>query len=103
MEVSDIYSLLSGSGIPAAHNVFLTPQIPPYILYRDDKFENIAANSRTVLKKRQITIELYSKITQVNSCENAVEDILDSFTTYSKDRVFDDEQRLYVTYYNFYI
>lgn len=103
MEVSDFYSLLSDSGIPAAHNVFLTPQTAPYILYRDDSFENITANSKTVLKKRHITIELYSKITQIGSCEQTVEDILDSFTTYTKDRAFDDEQELYVTYYNFYI
>lgn len=103
MEVSDIYSILSDSGIPAAHNVFLTPQTPPYIIYRDDNFENITANSKTVLKKRHITIELYSKITQVSNCEQTVEDILDSFTTYTKDRAFDDEQELYVTYYNFYI
>lgn len=73
------------------------------MIYRNDNFENITANSRTVLKKQLITVELYSKITQVNSCENTVEDILDSFTTYTKERAFDDDQRLYVTYYKFYL
>lgn len=94
---------MSDSGIPAAHNVFVTPQSPPYIIYRNDGFDSITANSRTVLKKQEITIEVYAKITQINQCEHAVENILDSFTTYTKDRAYDDAQGLYITYYKFYI
>lgn len=103
MEVSDFYSLLAESGIPAAHNVFLTPQTPPYIIYRDNNFSAVAANSKTIMKKQRITIEIYSKNTQVNNGEQTVEDILDRFTTYTKERAFDDAQGLYITYYNFYI
>lgn len=73
------------------------------MIYRNDNFENITANSRTVLKKRLITVELYATITQINGCEHDVENILDSFTTYTKERAFDDKQRLYVTYYKFYL
>lgn len=102
MDVSAIYSLLTSSNIPVAHNIFKSPQNPPYLIYRNDSFENIAANGKTVLKKQRITIELYVKITQVNDCERAVEDILDGFTTYTKERAFDDAQGLYITYYSFY-
>lgn len=94
---------MSGSGIPTAHNVFLKPQKSPYLIWRDDVFDCVTANSRTVLKKRRITVELYAVITQINQCEHTVENILDSFTTYTKERAFDDAQGLYVTYYNFYI
>lgn len=83
--------------------MFLSPQIPPYLIYRNDSVECLAANSRTVLKKQRITIELYTRITQTDGCEHTVEDILDNFTTYAKSRAFDDAQGLYVTYYHFYI
>lgn len=83
--------------------MFLKPVVPPYIIYRDDGFENIAANSRTVLKKQRVAVEVYARITQISQCEHAVESILDSFTTYTKERAYDDAQGLYVTYYNFYL
>lgn len=103
MDISAIYSLLSSSGIPTAHNIFKTPQKPPYLTYRIDNFANLCANGKVILKKQRITIELYATITQVNSCEHTVEGILDEFTTYTKERTFDDAQGLYVTYYNFYL
>ena len=102
MDISAIYSLLASSGIPTAHNIFKLPQKPPYLIYRTDRFVNLCANSKVILKKQRITIELYVKITQVNDCERAVEDILDGFTTYTKERAFDDAQGLYITYYSFY-
>lgn len=103
MDAKKVYRLLKSTGIPTAHNVFLKAQKPPYLLYRDDDTAIIAANSRAVLKKQRITVELYSAPTEINNAEKIVENLLDEFTTYSKNRSFDDEQQLYVTYYNFYI
>lgn len=103
MGIKELYRLLKATGIPTAHNVFLKAQKPPYILYRDDDTDIIAANSKVVLKKQRITIELYSAPTGISNAEKIVENLLDDFTTYSKSRSFDDAQQLYVTYYNFYI
>ncbi|MBR2175464.1 MAG: hypothetical protein IJ861_00780 [Clostridia bacterium] len=103
MDAKEVYRLLKSTGIPTTHNVFLKVQKPPYLLYRDDDTDIIAANSRAVLKKQRITVELYSSPTEINNAEKIVENLLDEFTTYSKNRSFDDEQQLYVTYYNFYI
>ena len=103
MNTRDIYTLLRNAGIPVAHNVFLKKQVPPYILYRYDGTDIIVANSRAVLKKQRIAVELYSKPEGLRQAEAAVENVLDNFTTYSKERSFDDEQQIYVTYYKFYI
>lgn len=103
MEGKDILILLKSSDMPVAHNVFLKSQQAPYLIYRDDEFEIITANSKAVLTKKQIKIELYSRATEVESCEEIVENLLNTFTTYSKGRSFDDNQQLYVTYYFFYI
>ena len=48
-------------------------------------------------------MELYAAQTDADAAEEAVEEFLDGFTTYSKDRTCDDEQQLSVTYYQFYI
>lgn len=103
LENSRLFQLLQSTGIPTAHNVFLKAQKPPYLLFRDDATEIIAANSRPVLKKRKITVELYSAATDAGHAETAVEAVLDTFTTYSKARAFDDARQLYVTYYQFYL
>lgn len=103
MNTQEIYTLLQSTGISTAHNVFLQKQVPPYILYRNDGTDIIAANSKAILKKQRITVELYSKSEGLRQAEAAVENVLDTFTTYSKARSFDDEQQIYVTYYNFYI
>ena len=106
MEISEFYAdlenAMTDAHIPTAHNVFLQRMEPPYLLYRDS-FDHIAANSRNVLKKHRIIMELYAAQTDADAAEEAVEAFLDGFTTYSKDRTFDDEQQLSVTYYQFYI
>lgn len=103
MSTQEVYALLQCTGIPTAHNIFLQKQVPPYILYRNDGTDIIAANSKAILKKQGITVELYSGADGLKRAETAVESVLDTFTTYSKARSFDDEQQIYVTYYNFYI
>lgn len=100
---NNLLALLQSTGYPVAHNVFLQRQTPPYIIYLDDKFDYKTANSKTVLKKRKITIELYTSLSSdVDTVENAVETVLDGFTTYDKNRTFDENQSLYITYYSFY-
>ena len=103
MENNRLFQLLQSTGIPTAHNVFLKAQRTPYLLYRDDETDIIAANSKKKKKKRKITLELYAAATAIGHAETAVEAVLDTFTTYSKARAFDDARQLYVTYYQFYL
>ena len=86
---------------PTAHTVFLEPQTAPYLIYTDDEFEMIAANSETVLQKTVIVLELYTKGSQTDEFEEIVEVFLDDFTTYEKSKSYIKEEQLYITYYTF--
>ena len=95
--------VLLENALPVAHNIFLQRQTLPYLIYRDDDFNYKTANSKIVLKKRKTTLELYTSLSSdVETVENTVETILDGFTTYDKNRTFDENQGLYITYYSFY-
>ena len=99
---SNLLTLLENA-LPVAHNVFLERQTPPYLIYRDGDFDFKTANSKTVKKKKKNTLELYTSLSSdVETVENTVETILDGFTTYDKNRTFDENQGLYITYYSFY-
>lgn len=103
MDAKNLLKRLKSTGIPAAHNVFLQKQNPPYLIYRDDETDIIAANSKAILKKQKIVIELYAAPTAITLSEATVENLLDTFTTYTKSRTFDEAEQHYVTYYQFYL
>lgn len=86
---------------PAAHTVFLEEQTAPYLIYTDNDFEFTAADSRAVLCKTAIVLELYTKAGQTDENEVIVENYLDNFTTYEKNRSYISEEQLYITYYTF--
>lgn len=86
---------------PTAHTLFLEPQTAPYLIYTDDEFEMIAANSETVLQKTVIVLELYTKGSQTDEFEEIVEVFLDDFTTFEKSKSYITEEQLYITYYIF--
>jgi len=86
---------------PVAHTVFLEPQTAPYLIYTDDEFEMIAANSETILQKTVIVLELYTKGSQTDEFEEITEVFLDDFTTYEKSKSYIKEEQLYITYYTF--
>lgn len=86
---------------PVAHMVFLEEQTAPYLIYIDNEFELIAANSKTVLQKTVIVLELYTKGTQTDEFEEIVEVFLDDFTTFEKSKSYITEEQLYITYYTF--
>lgn len=86
---------------PTAHTLFLEPQTAPYLIYTDDEFEMIAANSETVLQKTVIVLELYTKGSQTDEFEEIVEVFLDDFTTFEKSKSYITEEQLYITYYTF--
>ena len=86
---------------PVAHTMFLEPQTAPYLIYTDDEFEMIAANSETILQKTVIVLELYTKGSQTDEFEEITEVFLDDFTTYEKSKSYIKEEQLYITYYTF--
>ena len=86
---------------PVAHTVFLEPQEAPYLIYMDDEFEFITANSETVLQKTVIVLELYTKGNQTDEFEEITEVFLDDFTTYEKSKSYIKEEQLYITYSKF--
>ena len=86
---------------PVAHTVFLEPQTAPYLIYTDDEFETIAANSETILQKTVIVLELYTKGSQTDEFEEITEVFLNDFTTYEKSKSYIKEEQLYITYYTF--
>lgn len=86
---------------PVAHEVFLEEQAAPYLIYTDDEFEFVTANSKTVLQKTVIVLELYTKGSQTDEFEEIVETFLDDFTTYEKSKSYIKEEQLYITYYTF--
>ena len=103
MKIDEMYRKLKGTDIPTAHNIFLNTQKPPYMIYRTDDIDIKTANSKVVLQKQRISIELYTKPGEVANNETKVETVLNCFTTYTKSRTFTDAEQLYVTYYDFYI
>lgn len=86
---------------PSAHTVFLEPQTAPYLIYTDDDFELIAANSENVLQKTVMVLELYTKGEQTDEFEEITEIFLNDFTTYEKSKSYIKEEQLYITYYTF--
>ncbi len=97
-----LVKMLNSLPIPVAHVVFAKPQKAPYLIYVDNECENTAANSKTVNKETFIQLELYTKLTQTQECEDVVEALLDDFTTYETARSFIAEESLCITYYRFY-
>ena len=77
---------------PVAHTVFLEEQTAPYLIYTDNDFEFVSADSM---------LELYTKAEQTDENEEVIENFLDDFTTYEKSRSFITEEQLYITYYTF--
>lgn len=88
---------------PTAHLQFLQPQTAPYLIYRDDEFDIVAANSSNVHQRTFVTLELYAKAQQIDTAESCVEQLLETSTTFEKTRSFIEEDGLYVTYYSFYV
>lgn len=86
---------------PVAHTIFLSKQEAPYLIYIDDEFEFITANSETVLQKTVIVLELYTEEIQTDEFEEITEIFLDDFTTYEKSKSYIKEEQLYITYYTF--
>ena len=63
---------------PVAHEVFLEEQTAPYLIYTDNEFEFVTANSKTVLQKTVIVLELYTKGSQTDEFEEITEIKFDS-------------------------
>lgn len=101
MTTIELYEALKTLCIPAAHEVFLKPQKPPYLVYRSNDYDCTAANSKTVGIRRHITVEVYTELTKTAETEEKVEQFLDSFTTYAKSGSYISEQKIYVSYYKF--
>ena len=99
--ISELLLTLRTLPFPVAHNVFLKPQKPPYMIYLDEAFEFTAANSAKVNVKTVIRLELYTKPLGTAADEETVEDLLDTFTTYEKTRSHITEEGVNVTYYTF--
>ncbi|MBQ2152478.1 MAG: hypothetical protein II440_03445 [Clostridia bacterium] len=92
---------LSSLPFPVAHTVFLEEQTAPYLIYTDNDFEFVSADSKTVLCRTAIVLELYTKAEQTDENEEVIENFLDDFTTYEKSRSYISEEQLYITYYTF--
>lgn len=86
---------------PATHTVFLEEQTAPYLIYTDNDFEFVSADSKTVICRTVIVLELYTKAEQTDENEEVIENFLDDFTTYEKSRSYISEEQLFVTYYTF--
>lgn len=86
---------------PVAHEVFIKPQTAPYLIYTDDDFDVVAAQSKNVLMKTVISLELYTKSGQTDANETIIENFLDDFTTYEKMRSFITDEKVFLTRYTF--
>ena len=86
---------------PVAHTLFLEEQTAPYLIYTDDEYDIVTADSKSVLCKTIIVLELYTKGNQTDEFENIVEIFLDDFTTFEKSKSYITEEQLYITYYTF--
>lgn len=95
------YKTLKTLPLPVAHTVFVEPQKPPYLIYQDEDFSVLAANSQNVHMTTHIQLELYTDGKTTDSTEDVVETLLNDITTYGKSRSYIDGERVYVTYYNF--
>ena len=99
--IEELVAQLRTLTIPVAHVVFLKPQVPPYLIYLDDSFEQPAANSEKVATVTTIQLELYTKPLGTAADEETLEALLDTFTTYEKSRSHIAEEGVNVTYYTF--
>lgn len=101
MTTIELYKALKTLFIPVAHEVFLTHQKTPYIIYRANDYGCTAANGKTVCTRKHITVEVYTELAKTAETEEKVEKLLDSFTTYAKSGSYISDQKIYVTYYKF--
>ena len=98
---AEFVSRLRTLPFPVAHEVFLKPQTAPYLIYTDNEFEITAAQSKNVLMKTVISLELYTTTAQTDTNETIVESFLDDFTTYEKARSYITEEKVNMTRYTF--
>ena len=105
MDLKDFVKIIKSVGIPYARAVFEKKQSLPYIIFLDDNFEGLHANGKRTGQNVNITVELYTKTSDMQS-ENKLETALKAAgLTYEKsERIINEEEHYLLTYYeiNFY-
>lgn len=96
-----LVKMLKTLPFPVVRYLFKEPQNAPYLIYRDDDFNDTAANSKKINRQTCIIIELYTEPKQTEQCEEITETLLDDFTTYEKARSFIESEGVAITYYKF--
>lgn len=97
--LKDLYNLLCVTGFPVAHSFFLEPQQPPFVVYVDDSYKSIDANSKTLYTRLHIRAELYIENDDITS-ELTFEQVLKDLS-YSKSKMWIDEEKIYNVTYEF--
>ena len=100
---ANLYTILSATGLPVAYNVFQETQAPPYILFRLDDTDNVAADDRVYFKRENHIVELYSSLRDLTS-EGKIETALNNAGIFwDKDDDWIESEKLYMAAYSIQI
>ncbi|MGL6197820.1 MAG: hypothetical protein ACRC3H_02690 [Lachnospiraceae bacterium] len=101
MTLSEIYSGLSGLGLPLTYRRYAEGEAPdlPYLVYYTPGSNNFSADGKVYLKVNEINIELYSEKKDIDS-ETKIEDWLDENNIFYEkfEEFIESENMLQVTY-----
>lgn len=98
MTYKEVYTMLSGAGVPVAYNAFPTdnPKAPPYICYLWTGSNDFAADDTNYQAIRPVQIELYTNDKDFE-LEAAVEAVLKANSLpFTRDETYLDSERMYM-------
>ena len=106
MKVEDVISRLESLGLPYAENEFRKTKEkplpkPPYVIWYEDKAEAYGGDSITLLKKRDIVIELYTDKKEDKALERLIEHNIFHDVGYEKFQALLQSEDLVQTAYTF--
>ena len=101
MTYAEIFTMISGIGLPAAYNHFPegTAMAPPFICFYYPSSDDFLADNTEYVKREQLYIELYTAEKDFTT-EQAVEAALrEKELNYTRTETYLDSEKLYMELY----
>lgn len=101
MTYSEIYTMITSAGFPAAYNHFPenTAKVPPFICFYYPASDDYIADNFNYVKREQLYIELYTADKDF-SAEHALETVLrEHEMVYSRAETYIDAEKMYMQLY----
>lgn len=103
MKLSDVYTALSGAGIPIAYMAWpkgSAPQLPWAVYYLDD-YDGVRADDEMWCEASKYIVELYQRLADEDVRERVEQAITASFGGFDKEETWVEDEGVYMTTYRF--